>query len=71
VVEIGVMFGVLAGACLGLILILLRRRNGPTENTDGLLIEQARRVQAHHERTAYQAGVIDGAPPAMGDHHRP
>jgi hypothetical protein len=71
VIEIGVMFGVLAGACLGLILILLRRRNSSTENIDGLLIEQARRVQAHQQRTAYSAGVVDGTPPTMSDHHHP
>ncbi|MFI6930567.1 hypothetical protein [Streptomyces sp. NPDC050287] len=70
-IEIAVMFGLLAGACLGLIFVLLRRRSSPTENADGLLVEQARRVRAHEERTSYSARALDGTSPTMSDHYRP
>jgi hypothetical protein len=44
VVTIGVMFGVFAALALLLVLVILRRGNRATENADGLLIEEARRV---------------------------
>lgn len=43
-VEIGLFLGLLVAAAIGLVVILLRRRNSATANVDGLLVEQARRL---------------------------
>ncbi|MFE9173829.1 hypothetical protein ACFYNZ_30965 [Streptomyces kebangsaanensis] len=70
-VAVGVMFGLFAALALLLIVVLLRRGNSVTENADGLRIEQARRVQAHQDRTSYDAMTVLGSSPAMSDlHHR-
>jgi hypothetical protein len=58
-------------AAVALIVVPLRRGSGGTENVDGLLIEQARRAQAHSDRAAYSAGALDGTSPTARDHGRP
>ncbi|MFF1742025.1 hypothetical protein [Streptomyces mirabilis] len=51
--------------------MLLRRRNGSTENVDGRLIEQARRLQAYNDRVSYNAASVHSSSPTMTDHYRP
>ncbi|WP_405886379.1 hypothetical protein OG762_48025 (plasmid) [Streptomyces sp. NBC_01136] len=58
-------------AVLVLVFVLLRRRNGNTENVDGRLIEQARRLQAHNDRVFYNAASVNSSLPTMTDHYRP
>ncbi|WP_232839388.1 hypothetical protein [Streptomyces triticisoli] len=70
VVTIGVMFGVFAALALLLVLVILRRGNRATENADGLLIEEARRVQAHQDRVSYNAMTVHSTSPTMSDLHR-
>lgn len=70
-IELGILFGLLVAAVLALIFVLLRRGNRGTENVDGLLIEQARRVQAHSDRVTYSAGAVDGTLPTGRDDYRP
>ncbi|MCX4454747.1 hypothetical protein OG585_18990 [Streptomyces sp. NBC_01340] len=69
--ELGVLFGLLAAAVLALIFVLLRRGNGSTENADGLLVEQARRLQAHNDRVSYNAASVRSSSPTTTDHYRP
>ncbi|MCP9944111.1 hypothetical protein LUX12_03810 [Streptomyces somaliensis] len=52
-IEIGMFLGLLVATALALIFVLLRRGNHPTEDVEGLLIEQRRRLQAHQDRTDY------------------
>ncbi|MFD5426703.1 hypothetical protein [Streptomyces sp. NPDC127084] len=68
--TIVVFFGLLAVAVVALIVLLLRRDNKPTENVDGLLIEQARRQTAAHDRASFNALAQHNMPPTMGDGHR-
>ncbi|MER7692192.1 hypothetical protein [Streptomyces sp. NPDC097610] len=70
-VELSVLFGLLVTAVLVLLFVLLRRRNGNTENVEGRLIEQARRVQAYNDRVSYNAAAVHGSSPTMTDHYRP
>lgn len=71
VVTIGVMFGAFAALALLLVVVLLRRGNRATENADGLLIEQARRIQAQQERVSFDASAVYSSSPVMSDlHHR-
>ncbi|MGW0611829.1 hypothetical protein [Streptomyces sp. NPDC002788] len=70
-IELGILFGLLVVTALALIFVLLRRKNGSTENADGLLIEQAQRIQAQNERAAYNAGAVDGFLPPTRDSCRP
>ncbi|WP_329366927.1 hypothetical protein [Streptomyces sp. NBC_01483] len=70
-IELGVLFGLLVAAVLVLLFVLLRRRNGNTENVDGRLIEQARRLQAYNDRVSYNAASVDSSSPTMTDHYRP
>lgn len=65
------LFGLLVAAVLVLLFVLLRRRNGSTENVDGRLIEQARRVQAYNDRVSYNARSVHSSSPTMTDHYRP
>ncbi|HEY9367400.1 hypothetical protein [Streptomyces sp.] len=65
-----VLFGVLGVIAALLIVTLLRRGSGRTENADGLLIEQDRRLQAHSDRTSYNSYAAHNAPPTMGDSQR-
>ncbi|MFI1047604.1 hypothetical protein [Streptomyces griseoruber] len=53
-----------------LIVTLLRRGSRATENADGLLIEQDRRLRAHHDRVSYNALSMDGTSPTQSDSHR-
>lgn len=71
VIELGVLFGLLVAAVLVLLFVLLRRRNGSTENVDGRLIEQARRLQAYNDRVSYNAASVHSSSPTMTDHYRP
>ncbi|WLW52304.1 hypothetical protein [Streptomyces sp. YU58] len=56
-------------AAIGLVVILLRRRTSATANVDGLLVEQARRLQAQQERAVYRAGAVDGT--TLRNQYRP
>ncbi|PZH04110.1 hypothetical protein C1I97_19755 [Streptomyces sp. NTH33] len=69
-VTVGVMFGALAALALLLIAVLLRRGNSVTENPEGLRIEQARRVQAQHDRVSYSATTVHSSSPTMSDVYR-
>jgi hypothetical protein len=71
VIELGILFGLLLVTALALIFVLLRRRNGRTENVDGLLIEQARRTQAQSDHATWRAGTVDGHVSTTRDHYRP
>ncbi|WP_344051210.1 hypothetical protein [Streptomyces thermoalcalitolerans] len=65
------MFGAFAMPALLLIVVIPRRGNRATENADGLLIEQARRLQAHQDRVSFDASTVLSAGPVMSDlHHR-
>ncbi|NEC26795.1 hypothetical protein G3I20_09540 [Streptomyces sp. SID8111] len=57
-VELGILFGLLGVAALGLVVVLLRRQNGRTENADGLRIERARLVQAQNDRVIHGSGAV-------------
>ena len=70
-VELGILFGLLPAAVLASICVLLRRGSRSTRNADGLLIERARRAQAHHDRATYNAGAVDSTLPTAREHHRP
>lgn len=71
VVTFGLMFGAFAMPALLLIVVIPRRGNRATENADGLLIEQARRLQAHQDRVSFDASTVLSAGPVMSDlHHR-
>ncbi|WP_338677462.1 hypothetical protein V1460_34185 [Streptomyces sp. SCSIO 30461] len=65
--TIAVFFGLLAGAVGALIWVLLRRDNRPTENVDGLLIEQERRRTAAQDRISFNAVTQRSMPPGMRD----
>ncbi|MGW1254711.1 hypothetical protein ACWD5Q_05865 [Streptomyces sp. NPDC002513] len=68
-IEIGVLLGLMLTLAIALIVKLVRRST--TENVEGLLIEQARRVQAHNDRVSYNAYTMHGSAPTMSDHYRP
>ncbi|MBM7089932.1 hypothetical protein ABZ606_26560 [Streptomyces sp. NPDC012461] len=57
-VELGILFGLLGVAALGLVVVLLRRQNGRTENADGLRIERARLVRARNGRVIHGSGAV-------------
>ncbi|WP_078883932.1 hypothetical protein [Streptomyces sp. NRRL S-340] len=69
-VSLAVMFGLLAAIVVGLIVVLLRRRNGSTKNADGLLIEQASRIQARRDRSSYSTLAMHNTTPTMSDQYR-
>jgi hypothetical protein len=71
VIELGILFGLFLVTALALIFVLLRRQNGRTENADGLLIEQARRIQAQNDRATYGTGAANGHLPTVRDPYRP
>ncbi|MGW2721691.1 hypothetical protein [Streptomyces sp. NPDC001492] len=68
--TIAVFFGLLAGAVGTLVWVLLRRDNGPTENADGLLIEEARRQAADRDRRSFNALAQHNMTPTMGDSYQ-
>ncbi|CAM5679498.1 hypothetical protein SAVIM338S_07285 [Streptomyces avidinii] len=68
--ELGVFFGVTALAASWMVWTLLRRGNRRTETAEGLRIEQARREQAHNDRTSYSASALHGSP-THGNEYRP
>ncbi|CAL9411256.1 hypothetical protein [Streptomyces sp. enrichment culture] len=70
-VELGILFGLLGVAALGLVVVLLRRQNGRTENADGLRIERARLVQAQNDRVIYGSGVVRDRAHHTSRPHRP
>ncbi|MFD8149469.1 hypothetical protein ACFY3O_11665 [Streptomyces sp. NPDC001046] len=69
--EIGLLFGGLAGIVAVLVVVLLRRGNRPTENADGLLVEQARRIHAQEERARITGVAVNGFLPGDSDPRRP
>lgn len=69
-VALGILFGSLVAVVAVLIAVLLRRRNGFTENADGLRIEQARRLQARSDRVSFNAITLHGQAPNMTDEYR-
>ncbi|MBO1337155.1 hypothetical protein [Streptomyces sp. VRA16 Mangrove soil] len=69
-VELGILFGLLAGAALFMIVILLRRGRSRTQNAEGLLIEQARRVQAGRDKGSFNALAVHNTTPTMTDEYR-
>ena len=68
-IELGVMFGLMGVTAVALIVKLLRRNR--TENVDGLLIEQASRVQAHNNRVTYSSTAVHNSSPTARDYYRP
>ncbi|MFF7366114.1 hypothetical protein [Streptomyces sp. NPDC008125] len=70
-IELGVLFGLLAAMVVFLIVKLGRRGNRATENADGLLIEQTRRTQAHSDRSSYSSLTVHNTFPTMRDHRQP
>lgn len=68
-IELGVLFGLMGVTAFALIVKLLRRNR--TENVDGLLIEQASRVQAHNNRVTYSSAAVHSSSPTVRDHYRP
>ncbi|MCM2413552.1 hypothetical protein [Streptomyces sp. RKAG290] len=69
-IELGVMFGLMGVTAFALIVKLLLRRNR-TENVDGLLIEQASRVQAHNNRVTYSSTAVHSSSPTVRGYYRP
>ncbi|MEU3503272.1 hypothetical protein ABZ726_21790 [Streptomyces hundungensis] len=65
-----VFLGLLVGGAGFLIVTLLRRGNSRTENAEGLLIEQASRLQAGRDRVSFGTIASHNAPPTMSDHYR-
>ncbi|MCT9094271.1 hypothetical protein N4G70_36360 [Streptomyces sp. ASQP_92] len=65
-----VFLGLLVGAALFLIVTLLRRGNTPTEQADGLLIEQRSRTRARSERARFGTFGAHFALPTMADLYR-
>ncbi|MFK4149945.1 hypothetical protein [Streptomyces sp. NPDC004065] len=70
-VALGVLFGLLGAVAALLVLTLLRRRNGATENADGILTEQAVRAQARQDRISYTSLAMHNTTPTMSDQYRP
>ncbi|GGX86170.1 hypothetical protein [Streptomyces minutiscleroticus] len=68
-VELGVLFGGMAVVVAFLSVRLVRRRGTVTENADGLLVEQARRLQAQSDRAAYNAATVHSSTPTLRDNH--
>ncbi|GAA3794244.1 hypothetical protein [Streptomyces chiangmaiensis] len=66
-VTVAVFFGLLVGAVVTLVRVLLRRGNGPTENADGLLIEEVHRQMAASDRRSFSAVAQHNMTPTMGD----
>lgn len=69
-VTVGVLFGLLGAAVLLLVLVLLRRRSSGTENADGLLVEQDRRIQAQQDRNSYSSVAVHNTAPTLRDQYR-
>ncbi|MFH9012721.1 hypothetical protein ACH4C6_15190 [Streptomyces sp. NPDC017943] len=68
--EIGMLFGGLAGIVVVLVVVLLRRGNSATENADGLLIEQARRIDVQEQRAKITGYAVNGFLPWDTDRPR-
>ncbi|MFJ9575226.1 hypothetical protein ACIRQF_02410 [Streptomyces sp. NPDC101191] len=67
-----VLIGTLAALAVVLVVVLLRRGSGVTENADGLVTEQARRERAHLDRSNFSSAAVHSSLPTMTDrHHRP
>ncbi|MGW2815678.1 hypothetical protein [Streptomyces sp. NPDC001415] len=65
-----VLLGLLVGGAVFLIVTLLRHGKSRTENAEGLLIEQASRLQARRDRVSFGTFATHNAPPTMSDHYR-
>ncbi|MFD3456131.1 hypothetical protein ACFWVC_28635 [Streptomyces sp. NPDC058691] len=61
-VELAIFLLLLASFAMYLIVKLLRRGGRRTENTDGLLIEQTHREQAHNDRMTYNSAAVHNVP---------
>jgi hypothetical protein len=70
-VELGVLFGLMVVFVVFLAVTLLRRGRRVTENADGLLVEQARWVQAQSDRSAYGSVAVHNSLPTLRGDHRP
>jgi len=68
--TVGVMFGLFAMIVVSLIAVLLRRRNGATQNADGLLLEQDSRVRARENRVSFSSLTVHNSAPTMTDQYR-
>ncbi|ANH90332.1 MULTISPECIES: hypothetical protein [unclassified Streptomyces] len=68
--TIGLMFGLFAAIAAWLVVVVLRRRSSTTHNADGLLIEQASRIQAQRDRSAYSTLSMHNTMPTMSDQFR-
>jgi hypothetical protein len=69
-IELGVLFGLMVTLAIALIVKLVRRGSSTTECAEGLLVEQARRVQAYNDRVSFNANTMHGSSPTMTDHYR-
>lgn len=65
-----VFFGLLVGVVLTLVWKLVRRGSRPTENADGLRIEEARRRAAALDRKSFNSFAQHNGMPTMGDSYR-
>lgn len=68
--ELGVFFGVMGLAAAWMVWTLLRRGKRRTETAEGLRIEQARRDQAHNDRTSYSSNAVHSSV-TRGNEYRP
>ncbi|MGW5865231.1 hypothetical protein ACWFRJ_23990 [Streptomyces sp. NPDC055239] len=64
------VLGLMGLAALLLIVVLLRRRHTPTENADGLLLEQSRRERARADRASYSSFAARNNPFSETDQPR-
>lgn len=64
-----VLLGILTACAVLLITVLLRRGGAPTQNAEGLLLEQTRREQAHLDRSNFSSIAVHSNLPTMTDHH--
>ncbi|MGP9022956.1 hypothetical protein ACT1U9_31700 [Streptomyces sp. BR1] len=65
-----VFFGLLLALVVFLSVVVVRRgRRSRTENADGLLIEQQRRIYAKSARTSFNSLAVHNSPPTMSDQY--
>ncbi|MFD7710620.1 hypothetical protein ACFV6E_11915 [Streptomyces sp. NPDC059785] len=69
-VTLGVFFGLLAVVVAVLAWKVVRRGSGPTENVDGLRIEEAQRSAAASARGSFNAIAQHNTLPTMGDSYQ-
>ncbi|MBD0742616.1 hypothetical protein BG418_14160 [Streptomyces sp. CBMA152] len=64
-----VFFGLLLTLVVFLSVVVVRRGRSRTENADGLLIEQQRRIYAQTARTSFNSLAVHNSPPTMSDQY--